>query len=134
MSQALSGASKIYLGNLNSKRDLTYVEDTARAFLLAARANGIEGQTIHFGQGSAVTIADLAAKCLQAVGSKAEIATVAGRQRPENSEVETLICNPAKAERLLGWHPETSLDGGLLRTAEYLRAHLAEYQTEEYVL
>jgi nucleoside-diphosphate-sugar epimerase len=30
------------------KRDLTFVEDTARAFMLAAEVEGIEGETIHF--------------------------------------------------------------------------------------
>ena len=86
LSQALSGAETIRLGNLDPKRDLTFVEDTARAFLLAAETPGIEGQTIHFGQGQAVTIGELAQRCLNVVGSKARLVSVSERQRPEKAK------------------------------------------------
>jgi NAD dependent epimerase/dehydratase len=132
LTQALSGAREIELGNLKAKRDLTYVTDTARAFLIAAETKGIEGEVIHFGQRSAVSIEDLAAKCLRAVGSKAKIISVKQRLRPEKSEVGLLLCNPARARKLLGWKPEVTLDEGLKRTAEYLRQHLGEYRPRDY--
>lgn len=132
LTQALSGAGEIELGNLTAKRDLTYVTDTARAFLLAAETKGIEGEVIHFGQGSAVSVGDLAAKCLCAAGSKAGIVSVKKRVRPERSEVGLLLCDPSKARKLLGWEPEVTLDEGLKRTAEYLRQHLGDYRPKEY--
>ena len=132
LTQALSGAGEIELGNLTAKRDLTYVTDTARAFLLAAETKGIEGEVIHFGQGSAVSVGDLAAKCLCAAESKARIASVKKRVRPERSEVGLLLCDPSKARKLLGWEPEVTLDEGLKCTAEYLRQHLGEYRPKEY--
>ncbi len=46
------------------------------------------------------------------------------RQRPGKSEVERLLCNPAKAQRLLGWTPQIQLDDGLRRTGEYLRGDI----------
>lgn len=123
LSQALAGAEQIELGSLTPKRDLTFVEDTARAFLLAAEKPGIEGETIHFGQGSAVTIGELTRMCLDAVGSKAQIVSAAERLRPEKSEVGLLLCDPRRAEKILGWKPETTLAEGLLRTIEYLRSN-----------
>ena len=123
--QALSGAKSIKLGNLKPLRDLTFVHDTARAFLLAATVPGIEGQTIHFGHGAAHSVADIAEACLNAAGSKAKIISENERKRPEKSEVELLLCNPAKAERLLGWRPEVSLAEGITKTVEYLRTQPA---------
>jgi len=134
LTQALNGAGEVQLGNLRPKRDLTYVGDTARAFLLAATVRGIEGETIHFGQGSAVTVGELAKQCLHVVGSSAKIVSVEHRLRPEKSEVGLLLCNPAKAKKLLGWQPEVSLEQGLRRTAEYLRGHLGEYRSKDYVV
>ncbi|MFA5191455.1 MAG: GDP-mannose 4,6-dehydratase [Verrucomicrobiia bacterium] len=134
MAQALNGAEAIHLGNLEPKRDLTFVEDTARAFLLAAETPGIEGQTIHFGQGQAVTIGELAQRCLNVVGSKARLVSVPERQRPGKSEVGLLLCNPAKARQTLKWTPQVSLDEGLRRTADYVRAHLQEYKHEGYAV
>lgn len=134
LAQALSGEEEIHLGSLKPKRDLTFVEDTARAFVLAAEAKGIEGETIHFGQGEAVSIGDLAQLCLEVAGSKARIVTQAQRRRPEKSEVGLLLCDASKAKRLLNWSPRILLKEGLSRTAEYIREHLSEYRTKEYVI
>ena len=41
---------------LEPRRDLTFVDDTVRAFVLAIDRPGIEGQVLHFGQGSAVSV------------------------------------------------------------------------------
>jgi NAD dependent epimerase/dehydratase len=133
LTQALSGTKRIRLGNLEPKRDLTFVEDSARAFVLAAETAGIEGQTIHFGQGKAISIGELAQLCLKVVGSKARIVTETARRRPPGSEVDLLLCEPAKARKLLGWAPQVSLEDGLRRTADYLREHLDEYRLDYVV-
>jgi NAD dependent epimerase/dehydratase len=132
--QVLNGMERIELGNLHAKRDLTFVEDTASAFVLAANAKGIEGQTIHFGQGYAVSIAELAELCLRVVGKTASVVSVSPRVRPDNSEVELLLCDPKKAKSMLGWKPSVSLEQGLGRTADYLRRHLSAYNPLEYVV
>ena len=132
LTQALSGAREIRLGNLDPQRDLTFVSDTARAFRLALEAPGIEGETIHFGSGEAITIGDLARKCLAVVGSQAEIISEEERIRPEKSEVGLLLCQPEKARGKLGWEPKHSLDLGLNQTAQYLETHLNEYRPGEY--
>jgi NAD dependent epimerase/dehydratase len=134
LAQAIAGAEEIRLGNLEPRRDLTFVEDTARAFVLAAEAQGIEGETIHFGQGEAVSVAELAQSCLATVGSQARIVSVTERQRPKESEVDLLLCDPTKARRLLKWSPQTPLAEGLRRTAEYVRGYLGQYRPEDYTV
>jgi NAD dependent epimerase/dehydratase len=134
LTQALAGATEIHLGNREPRRDLTFVDDTARAFMLAGTAPGVEGQVIHFGQGEAFSVAEIAQRCLDAAGSKARIALTAERQRPEKSEVGLLLCDPTQARRKLGWKPEVSLAEGLRRTTEYVRSHLGQYQAGGYVV
>ena len=134
LTQALSGAKEIRLGNLDPQRDLTFVDDTARAFVLALTAPGIDGKVIHFGNGAAVSIGDLAAKCLAIVGSDARIVSDADRKRPANSEVDLLLCDPSRAATLLAWKPRVALDEGLRRTAQYLRDNLAQYDSRRYVI
>jgi len=134
LAQTLSGADEIELGSLFPKRDLTFVSDTARAFLLAATVKNIEGETIHFGQGAAVTVEELAALCLNVTGSHAKIVSAEHRHRPEKSEVELLLCNPAKAQKLLAWQPEVSLRQGVVVTAEYIRRNLDTYRVSDYVI
>jgi NAD dependent epimerase/dehydratase len=132
LAQALSGADTICLGNLSPQRDLTYVTDTARAFLLAAKTPGIEGETVHFGQGTAISVGDLAQKCLEITGSQARLISDPGRLRPAKSEVDLLLSDPTKAQRLLQWKPCVNLEEGLQRTAEYIQTNLSNYKTERY--
>jgi dTDP-glucose 4,6-dehydratase len=132
LSQALSGLDEICLGGLEPERDLTFVEDTATAFLLAAEAPNIEGETIHFGRGEAVTIKELAQRCLSIVGSNARISIQAERKRPEKSEVGLLLCDPSKARKLLKWSPRVSLEDGLRRAADYIQRHKHKYRVGEY--
>lgn len=134
ISQALAGAREIRLGNLKPKRDLTFVSDAVRAFVTAVDAEGIDGEVIHFGQGKAITIGELAMKCIEASGSQAIVVADPDRHRPDKSEVGLLLCDPAKAQGLLNWRPEVSLDEGLATVAEYIRAHMNEYRSEDYVV
>src|SRR5262249_39189403 len=132
LAQVLSGAATIELGNLEPRRDLTYVEDTVEAFVLAAEAPCIEGQVIHFRQGLAVSIGELARMCLEVTGSTAGVVSTPERQRPDKSEVELLLCDASRARQLLGWVPRVSLREGVRRTADYLRRHLDSYSPKDY--
>jgi NAD dependent epimerase/dehydratase len=134
LSQALSDAQEIEVGNLEPRRDLTFVEDTVQAFVSAATAPGIDGCVIHFGQGSAVSVGELAQRCLSLANSSARLRSVTERQRPEKSEVGLLLCDAARARAKLNWTPRVPLDDGLRRTAEYIRAHRDRYVARGYAI
>jgi nucleoside-diphosphate-sugar epimerase len=125
---------EIRLGSLDPKRDMTYVEDTARAFVLAASADAIEGETIHFGSGVTRTIGDIARQCLAAAGSNAKLVTDPERIRPDKSEVGLLLCNAEKARRLLGWEPKVSFEEGIARTADYMKSAIGAYRVGKYTM
>ena len=118
--QALAGRAPVIVGNLEPRRLLNYVGDTVRAFLLAADAPGIDGHTIHFGPSDSVSIGELAERCLDVTGHRADVRVDPERVRPEASEVERLRCDASRARELLGWEPTITLDEGLRLTAEYL--------------
>jgi NAD dependent epimerase/dehydratase len=132
--QALAGRSPILVGNLEPSRDLTYVADTVHAFLLAGDAPGIDGHTIHFGQGDSVRVRELADLCLEVTGHRAAVHVDPERVRPGTSEVELLLCDASKARQLLGWAPTITLEQGLRLTAEYLAGHRDDTAAERYVL
>jgi NAD dependent epimerase/dehydratase len=132
--QALGGAREIELGNLEARRDLTFVTDTARAFLLALTAPDLEGNTIHFGRGEAFSIGEIAALCLQIAGSQATVVSSKRRLRPQKSEVGLLLCDSARAQALLGWTPQVSLESGISLTADYIRPRLSHYRPCDYTI
>jgi len=133
ISQALT-ADTIRLGNLQPRRDLTYVEDTVEGFIKAATATTAVGRVINLGTGSTVSIGELAELILEILGERKTIIAEAARTRPEASEVWHLESNNRQAKELLGWEPQVPLREGLTKTIAYIRAHLDRYKPEIYNL
>src|SRR5690349_6017035 len=94
--QALAG-SRVRLGNLTPVRDLCFVTDTVRGFVLAATTPAALGQVINLCTGVGVSMGDLAAKILKVVGVRAEVQVDSERVRPGASEVEKLVGSAALA-------------------------------------
>ena len=132
ISQALRGDS-LRLGNLESRRDFTYVTDTVRGFILAAETEGVEGGTFNLGTGAEVTIGALAALILQLVGRALPIQVEPQRLRPERSEVMRLLSDNRLAQEKLSWRPEVPLEQGLRQTIAWIEAHAELFDPERYV-
>jgi len=55
------------------------------------------------------------------------------RERPPETEVERLVADRSKAERLLGWTPRVALDDGLRRTIDWFGSYLDSYSVYKRV-
>ena len=133
-SQLLSGRDVVALGSLGPERDLTFVDDTVRGFLAVAECDRALGEVVNVGTGSAVSIGALAQKLVDMVNPRARVVSVEERVRPDKSEVMRLVCANAKARELTGWQPRVSLDEGLRRTVEFVRANLDLYRVDLYTV
>ena len=127
--QSLNG-SRLSLGSLHPTRDLTYVEDTILGLIEVARSQASAGQTINIGSNQEISIGDLARLISSIMGKETEILTEERRVRPENSEVERLMCDNSKAKELLGWSPKIMLRQGLKRTIDWFTEHSHEYRAD----
>lgn len=131
ITQALA-KSVIRLGNLETTRDFTYVDDTVDGFVKAAEVPGVEGKTMNLGTGSEIKIGTLVEKIIHLTGSSAHIEVDVARLRPADSEVQRLLSNNALACATLGWAPRTSLDDGLKQTVDWIKEHLDLYRIGSY--
>ncbi len=131
ITQALT-QSTLHLGNLDARRDLTFVTDTVSGFLRAAEVGGIEGQTFNLGFGAEVTIRELAEQIIRILDRPIHIQIDPQRLRPEKSEVQRLLSDNRLARQRLGWTPQIPLDEGLLRTIRWIEAHIDQYPTTGY--
>lgn len=131
ISQALTN-STVHLGNLDARRDLTYVTDTVDGFLKAAEAPGIEGETFNLGAGSEIRIGDLAQKIVSLIGKPVKIVVDPTRLRPEKSEVQRLLSDSQLAKDKLGWETQISLMDGLKQTIDWVSDHQESFRTGEY--
>jgi len=131
--QALT-RDRVMLGALHPTRDFTYVTDTADGFVRAAMAPGAVGRAINVGSGQEITIGDLARHIVRLTGRDVPVMQDPQRLRPSSSEVERLCANNALAREILGWQPKVSLDEGLQRTIDWIRASLELYRPDEYAV
>ena len=133
ITQALAGGA-LKLGNLDPVRDLTFVTDTARGFLAAARAPQAVGEVVNLGVGQGPSVRDLVEKIGKLLGRSLEVEQDAARIRPGGSEVVRLISDNRKAQTLMQWTPQVDLEAGLAATIEHIRQYPHDYQNRGYVI
>jgi nucleoside-diphosphate-sugar epimerase len=112
----LNGEPLKIFGDGTQTRDLLYATDCARFIVEGTFADAAIGEVINAGTGSDISINDLAA-LIATEGTKI---THVEHHHPQ-SEVQKLLCNPGKANELLGWEPEVTLEEGVGRLREWLR-------------
>ena len=128
LSQISLGSNELRLGNITTKRDFTYVEDTARAIVDACSKGVPDGRVIQLGTGRSVSISEVLEICRRLFNVDFEIVTEANRIRPKNSEVEILESDPKSALDQLNWSSQISLEDGLVKTFEWLQAQNVSLQ------
>jgi dTDP-glucose 4,6-dehydratase len=131
VSQALS-RDIVELGATSPTRDFLFVEDTAAGIAACADADGVDGEVINLGTNTEISIGQVAERIIELVGRDVTLALDKDRLRPAGSEVERLVADTSKAQRLLGWEPVVELDEGLLRTIDWLSGSLEAYKPSLY--
>ena len=133
ITQALT-SKDIKLGSLSPVRDMLFVKDTARGFLMAGADERSIGEVISVGTGRGATVGEIAEMILKITGVDKKIVEDSQRIRPEKSEVFKLICDNAKAKELLDWTPQFSLEEGLKETVEFIKNNLSSYEADRYTV
>jgi CDP-glucose 4,6-dehydratase len=110
-------------------RDYLFVEDGARAYLSLAEKlaedETLRGQAFNFGNNAPLSVLDLVQKILQ----------IARREDLEprilneaSNEIPAQYLDSSRAQQVLGWQPQFSLEEGLEKTLVWYRNHFGEIQ------
>jgi nucleoside-diphosphate-sugar epimerase len=121
----LAGRAPVILGDGRQTRDFVFVDDIARANLLAAEAEVEPGAVFNIGSGRSVTIAELVAELralFPGIPEPSFAPARAGDIRHSASRIE-------RAGQALGYRPETALSDGLAATVEWARGSLRGSRT-----
>jgi NAD dependent epimerase/dehydratase len=121
VSQLINGLMEIHLGDLQTTRDFTYVEDTCRGLMAIASMDGGLGEVFHIGSNTEISVGDLFQRIATLAGIKARIVEDPNRRRPAKSEVLRLLCDNRKLKGATGFEPRVELDEGLRRTIAWFR-------------
>lgn len=124
----------IALGVTTATRDFVFVEDTVSGLLRCGEVDAALGEVINLGTGRETSIEELARIVAGVVGEEKPIELDTGRVRPEKSEIDRLLADTSKAERLLGWRAQVQIEDGVARTVDWFRGELDAYDPSGYVL
>jgi len=102
-------------GDGSTGRDYTYIDDIV-AGILAALGHDAHFDVFNLGNSSPVLLRDMIAAIERVLGRKAVI----DRQPLQPGDVPITFADISKARRVLGWAPQTPLETGIRRMAEWL--------------
>ena len=106
-------------GNGKTKRDYTYIADIVKGVVAAADAE-LGFEIINLGNNKPVELSKLISTIEKATGKKAAI-----EQMPlQPGDVEITYANIAKAKKLLGYNPETSIEAGMQKFVEWYKENV----------
>lgn len=107
----------VFVSNVDCVHDFVYVEDVARAIVLAGESDKAVGRTINIGSGVG-SKEKYVVDFLESLGEK----TVTRNYKdPEQSTPKYCVSDNSLAKELLGWEPTTRLEDGLKKTWERAR-------------
>jgi dTDP-glucose 4,6-dehydratase len=125
-------SEKVKLGNLEPKRDFTYVKDTVEGILLALEKETEGGDEINLGTGRSFSVMEVVEVVSKVLGKNLKVEVEEKFKRPKKAEVFNLIADNSKAKRGLGWEPKWSFEEGVRETVEYVRS-LGDISLEGWV-
>ena len=114
VANAVEGKSLPMYWEGKQKKDYIFVEDVARANLMAAgKCDGF--RVYNVGSGNGIWMYDLAKVLEKVIGHKLEIKQMGERK----GDPTVTVGDISKIKKELGWKPEVDLETGLKRTIEY---------------
>ncbi len=139
INQFISNDENIKIGNLESTRDFTFVSDTANGMIAGLLTEGVEGELFNLGTGFDFSIMKIYELLCEISGKKLEIQQETSRIRPKNSEVNVLLSDNSKAQKVLQWIPEFAGNEGfkaaLMRTYDwYSRNSVNDHSANNFVM
>lgn len=114
-SRDINGEPLKIFGDGTQSRDLLYATDCAQFIVEGTFCEEATGEVLNAGTGSDISINDLA----ELITTGDTEITHVEHHHPQ-SEVQTLRCDPSKAESMLDWQPEVSLEEGIGRLRTWL--------------
>jgi len=107
-------------GDGTTRRDYTYVDDIIGGVTAAINYDQTNYEVFNLGESRTVELKELIALLEKELGTQAII----NREPPQPGDVPQTFADVTKARTLLGYNPQTQIEDGLHRFAEWFRTKL----------
>ena len=102
---ATGSKDKLYLGNLDATRDWGFAKEYVESMWLMLQQKQSDDYVVATGVGA--TVRDFAEAAFEHVGLNYEDHVVVDKRYVRPTEVDALVGDPSKAEKILGWKAKT---------------------------
>jgi dTDP-L-rhamnose 4-epimerase len=117
-----NSAPKLFEDGLQ-QRDFVSVYDLVRACRLALEAPGADGEVFNVGSGQPLTVRDVAARLARVLGKESIEPEIVGKYRV--GDIRHCFADITKAQAVLGYRPQVTLDQGMAELAAWLESQAA---------
>src|SRR5207245_9779650 len=115
-----------FLGNGDQRSDFKFVADGMEALLRAAYSDADNCHVFNLGHYEHISLKELAKLLMELnSGGKYELVPFPGDRKA--IDIGDYYADFRKIDKLLGWSPQVTLEGGLKQTLEFYRANQAHY-------
>jgi nucleoside-diphosphate-sugar epimerase len=121
----------VELGNINARRDFTYVEDQAEALIMLMESSVPDGEAVNLGSGITYSVKELAEKVAKIVGKPADIRVDPRRFR--RYDVDVFCADNSKLKKYTGWEPKVGIEEGLRLTVDWYMSHGKKWSWEDWI-
>lgn len=123
---AMMGKKIKIFGTGEQVRDYIYVEDLAKALILAAINKNTAGEVYNVGSGYGVKFKDMVKTVVEVVG-KGNYEFVEWPDDYKNIETGGFVADISKLQKCIDWEPSTDLRSGIKKTYEYYKKYYKWY-------
>jgi len=118
----LTGEKPDIYGDGEQTRDMLFVDDAVRAFLMTGLSDKpVRPDTLNIAGGEAISVNALLREVADILGVKADPSHEPARK----GEARRMWADISNADKAVGWKPQFKLRDGLRKTVEWWRQHLA---------
>lgn len=132
ISSQLISSKKVSLGNIDTMRDFTYVDDLCNAYEIVMKSKSFNGNIINVGSNEFISIGDLYNKIEKLLKIKKSLLIDNKRKRTKKSEVSKLLCDNSKIIQNTKWKPKITLENGLKKTLTWIKRNKGIFKDHLY--
>jgi nucleoside-diphosphate-sugar epimerase len=120
--QMLKGETPTIYGDGEQSRDFTFIDNTVKGNILAAKApeEKVAGRCFNLATGRRTTLNEVVEVLRGITGYQGEVRY----EEPRNGDIRHSLADISEAEKLMGYSPEVDFEEGLRRTVDWYRLQL----------
>lgn len=121
----------LQMGDMDARRDFTFVEDTARGLMSLLHSDLPDGEAFNVGSGTSRSMRELVSLCAEIMGRR-DYRITQDERRLRRREIQEFRADSSLLRAATGWVPSLSLEDGLRRTIDWFRDNGSRWSYEDW--